>query len=217
MKKLIIIISLIFGMQVGLVFAGNDWLVREVKHSNKTGKGHSSHGNGFGFGHDREAFVLFRDGKIKSGNTETCGEVREPEDDWNITSYPVPDGATRPTLIKRAVEPDVGVAWDEYSDGSFDVFCYDSNGKLSQVTNTVTGLKNEFVYQDDLDLDLYIQYDNKSIDTYDENGRQDGYIYLSGEDLRVNRMIWNADYTDVEYQRGTEPTSEEITLYNQYF
>jgi len=213
MKRLITIITLVFIMQIGSAFAGNDWLVRE--HSNVKGKGHTEHGQGHGFGHDREAFVLFKDGKIKGG-TENCGEVTEPEADWNTTTYPATD-STRPTLIKRAVEPDVGVAWDEYSDGSFDVFCYNEDGKLSQVTNTETGLKNEFKYQDDGDIDLYIQYDNKSIDTYNEDGRQDGYIYLSGGEVKVNRMIWNTDYSSVEYLRATDPTSKEVALYSSYF
>ena len=34
MKNLIIAIFLIFTIQIGLAFASNDWLVREIKHTN---------------------------------------------------------------------------------------------------------------------------------------------------------------------------------------
>lgn len=214
MKKLIILICLLFGIQT-LSFAGNDWLVREIKHPNQKGVGHTSHGKGHGFGHDKKALVLFLDGKIKGGDTKTCGEVIQ-SDILKLTEYPTTD-STRPTIIKRAVEEGTGVVWDEYSDGSFDVFCYNDDGNLSQVINTETGIKNEFIYQEDGDIDLYIQYDNESIDTYNEDGRQVGYVYESGGEITVNRMIWNADYTNVDYQRGTQATTEEINLYNQYF
>jgi len=216
MKNLIIFISLIFCIQTGIVFAGNkDWLVREIKHSNQKGVGHSEHGSGFGFGHDREAFVLFRDGKIKGGDTETCEEVPTPSADAVITTYP-DAGGSRPSLITRVVEPGIGVVSDGYSDGSTDVFCYNDAGQLEKVTNTETGLKNEFVYASNGDMDLYIQYDNKSIDTY-RDGRQVGIIYISGGEILVNRMVWNDTYTTMDYQRGTESTNEESSLYNKYF
>ena len=139
MRKTILITFLVILMQVGMASAGNDWLVREIKHENTKGKGHTEN-KGYGFGHNRQVLVLFLDGKIKGGNTETCGEVPTPSENAVITTYPSAEGS-RPTLIKRVVEPGIGVVSDGYSDGSTDVFCYDSNGKLSQVTNTETGLK----------------------------------------------------------------------------
>ena len=215
MNKLITFIALIFILQTGIIFAGNDWLVRE--HSNKTGKGHSEHGQGYGFGHDREAFVLFKDGKIKGDEPDTnevdsCNEatVQEPQDDWSfeyVEGNPVEIyGGTY--LVERARDGDGVLVQDLLSDGSYDLYPREEDSQYySCVSNTERGIQELTIFFDNGMPQYQINYQYNEFEIYEMDGTRR---------VRID-VLQEKSGTVYSLITGTETTEENIDLYNQYF
>lgn len=226
-KKFVILFSILFVFHIN-VFADEDG------HTNTTGVGHEEHGEGLGLGHEKDdwivrekledengyRYVLKKDGRVlKEAVGEVCGQLTDPGDDWTITTYPnYSTNSDRPVLIARYVEPGYGVRYDKYGNNSYDIFCNDENGRVGTVTNTKTGLKDQFFYQENGSFDKYINYADKSIDTYNEAGRQNAMIYKtrSGE-IKTNRFTFDSNGTQTGYIRNQKSTQEEKNLYNEYY
>lgn len=160
-------------------------------------------------------------GKCKDTSTGDINTtVPEIQPDWTVTTYPNLYGS-RPNLIKRVVEKGFGVVFDEYSDGSCNVFTNTERGQVKSTYNTERGIQHEFEYYEDGKIKQDISHETWEDNpndyyvttyTYSEDGTSSNNVYktLSG-DYKVGRNTLGS------LERGTEATQEEIDLFDSVF
>ena len=163
---------------------------------------------------------------IKENTTKsTTASSITPESDWIIKKYE-PYGS-RPVMIERAIDPNAnGVVYDKLSDGSYNIFEYDEEGRVVEIYNEEWDHSVKHVYNEDGEKTMTIsdvsweEY-SKDYDMYIttfENGKESTRITKNHKgEILVNRSTYNENGVKVDYQRSTQATQGEKTLFNSTF
>jgi len=160
---------------------------------------------------------------VESDSTITF--VPEIQDDWTVYTYTA--SGNRPTMIKRVVDPDGnGTVYDELSDGSYNVFEYDSDGKVNRIYNEIWDHYEEFIYNEDgnrimtvstVSWEEYSKDYDVYLDTY-SNGKPMTHIQQDRNgNILVNRYSYDENGVQNGFDRYTEATPYEISLFKNYF